>query len=70
MNNVIIAIFVTVVTLFFMGAFAMKSQIETPKSCYTFQRTDTSHIRLNSCTGEAHVIVRGVNGFEWQRVIE
>lgn len=39
-------------------------------SCHTFQRTDTSHIRLNSCTGEAHVIVRGPNGFEWQKIIE
>ena len=40
------------------------------KECHTFQRTDTSHIRLNSCTGEAHVVVRGPNGFEWQKIIE
>lgn len=36
--------------------------------CYTFNPADNSHIRLNSCTGEAHVVVRGPNGFEWQRI--
>lgn len=36
--------------------------------CHTFQPTDSSHIRMNNCTGEAHIIVRGPEGFEWQRV--
>lgn len=40
------------------------------EQCHTFASTGTSHIRMNNCTGDAHIIVRGPNGFEWQRVIE
>ena len=51
-----------------IGAVVVASNYLDNRPCHTFQRTDTSHIRLNSCTGEAHVIVRGAEGFEWQRV--
>lgn len=43
-------------------------QFDQPAACHTFAPTDTSHIRMNTCTGEAHIIVRGDEGFEWQRV--
>lgn len=41
-----------------------------PKNCYTFAPVQTSsHIRLNSCTGEAHMVFKdGKGGFEWVRV--
>lgn len=72
MNNVIIAIMLSLFFLCAMVVLAVKIQNDqsSPQDCHTFERTDTSHIRLNSCTGEAHVIVRGPNGFEWQRVVE
>lgn len=55
----------------FLGVIALLyaiKQTPPPTQCHTFQRTETSHIRLNSCTGEAHIVVRGANGFEWQRI--
>lgn len=57
------------VLLAVLGALVFTSHyMDKPTQCHTFQRTDTSHIRLNSCTGEAHIVVRGPNGFEWQAV--
>lgn len=41
---------------------------DQPVTCHTFAPTDSSHIRLNQCTGEAHIIVRGTEGFEWRAV--
>lgn len=61
-----------VVTAICVGGFLISASdyLTDAKPCHTFERTDTSHIRFNNCTGEAHVIVRGPNGFEWQRIID
>lgn len=64
MNIVSIALSIVLVIV----GFAASLKIVEPKSCYTIDRAASSHIRLNNCTGEAHVIVRGGNGFEWQVV--
>lgn len=69
----IAAISISVPVGFGIGAYWKnidKPKTDTATQCYTFQSTGTSHIRLNSCTGEAHIVVRGPNGFEWQRIIE
>lgn len=51
-----------------IGAVVVASNYLDSRICHTFASTGTSHIRFNNCTGEAHVIVRGPNGFEWQVV--
>lgn len=43
----------------------------TTQDCYTFHAVQNSHIRMNTCTGEAHMVFKdGKGGFEWVRVNE
>ena len=58
---------ITSIALAAILAFILFTKDE-PQNCHTFQPTDSSHIRMNTCTGDAHVIVRGPNGFEWRVV--
>lgn len=51
-----------------IGAVVLASNYFENRPCYVFDVAASSHIRMNKCTGESHVIVRGPNGFEWQKV--
>lgn len=45
--------------------------MDKPMPCYTFHAVQNSHMRTNTCTGEAHMVFKdGKGGFEWQRIIE
>lgn len=63
MNYLIVVLLITTI-----GFLAYSAFVKNQAPCFSFAPTDSSHIRMNTCTGEAHVIVRGANGFEWQHV--
>jgi len=65
MNISILAAAAIVIAL--IAGFVFLRHVES-KPCYAIERAANSHIRFNNCTGEAHVVVRGATGFEWEVV--
>lgn len=59
-----------VFTAVICGVLFANQEQPTPEQCYEIRHMEATSFRFNKCTGESHIVVRGPNGFEWQRVIE